>query len=193
MKENAEHKSEEVKILVSKGKAEGFLTIEEVSDSLSDLELSKNQIENIFKIFDKLDIDIVDEKESDLGANFHKKDREEHSKKKKLDVNIKSSVNDPIRMYLKEIGKVRLLSGTEEVRLAKRIEAGDQKAKQILVESNLRLVVSIAKKYVGRGMLFLDLIQEGNLGLMKAVDKFDYRKGFKFSTYATWWIRQGIT
>jgi len=96
-------------------------------------------------------------------------------------------------MYLKEIGKVRLLSATEEVMLAKRIAAGDQKAKQILVESNLRLVVSIAKKYVGRGMLFLDLIQEGNLGLMKAVDKFDYKKGFKFSTYATWWIRQGIT
>ncbi len=128
-----------------------------------------------------------------MGADLHKKARKAPPKKKKLDVNIKSSVNDPIRMYLKEIGKVRLLTGTEEVRLAKRIEAGDQKAKQILVESNLRLVVSIAKKYVGRGMLFLDLIQEGNLGLMKAVDKFDYRKGFKFSTYATWWIRQGIT
>lgn len=193
IKANTELKSEEVKILISKGKAEGLLTIEEVSDSLSDLELSKDQIENIFKVFDKLDIDVVDEKESDLGAGFHKKETGSPSKKKRLDVNIKSSINDPIRMYLKEIGKVRLLSATEEVMLAKRIEAGDQKAKQILVESNLRLVVSIAKKYVGRGMLFLDLIQEGNLGLMKAVDKFDYRKGFKFSTYATWWIRQGIT
>jgi len=193
IKANTELKSEEVKILISKGKAEGLLTIEEVSDSLSDLELSKDQIENIFKVFDKLDIDVVDEKESDLGAGFHKKETGNPLKKKRLDVNIKSSINDPIRMYLKEIGKVRLLSATEEVMLAKRIEAGDQKAKQILVESNLRLVVSIAKKYVGRGMLFLDLIQEGNLGLMKAVDKFDYRKGFKFSTYATWWIRQGIT
>jgi len=193
IKVNTELKSEEVKTLISKGKAEGLLTIEEVSDSLSDLELSKDQIENIFKVFDKLDIDIVDEKESDLGAGLQKKEIVGPSKKKRLDVNIKSSINDPIRMYLKEIGKVRLLSATEEVMLAKRIEAGDQKAKQILVESNLRLVVSIAKKYVGRGMLFLDLIQEGNLGLMKAVDKFDYRKGFKFSTYATWWIRQGIT
>lgn len=110
-----------------------------------------------------------------------------------ININIKSSVSDPVRMYLKEIGKVRLLTASEEVKLAKRAEAGDQSAKQVLVESNLRLVVSIAKKYVGRGMLFLDLIQEGNLGLMKAVDKFDYRKGFKFSTYATWWIRQGIT
>ncbi len=140
-----------------------------------------------------MDIDVIDEKEDDLSAELQKKAGKDLQKKKNLDFNIRSSVNDPIRMYLKEIGKVRLLSANEEVRLAKRIEAGDHRAKQILIESNLRLVVSIAKKYVGRGMLFLDLIQEGNLGLIKAVEKFDYRKGFKFSTYATWWIRQGIT
>jgi len=112
--------------------------------------------------------------------------------KRKLDLTIKSITNDPVKMYLKEIGKVRLLTATEEVQLAKRVEAGDGEAIKLLIKSNLRLVVSIAKKYIKRGMLFLDLIQEGNLGLIKAVEKFDYRKGYKFSTYATWWIRQGI-
>lgn len=113
--------------------------------------------------------------------------------KRKLDLTIKSTTNDPVKMYLKEIGKVRLLTATEEVKLAKRIEAGDAEATKLLVKANLRLVVSIAKKYIGRGMLFLDLIQEGNLGLIRTVEKFNYRKGYKFSTYATWWIRQGIT
>jgi RNA polymerase primary sigma factor len=188
-----EYKLSEVKSLIAKGRAEGHISIEEISENISELDLTKEQVENIFKVFDKLDIDVVDEKEEDLIENLEKKSDKVKEKKDKLGINIKSSVNDPVRMYLKEIGKVRLLTAAEEVRLAKRVEAGDNEAKQILVESNLRLVVSIAKKYVGRGMLFLDLIQEGNLGLMKAVEKFDYRKGFKFSTYATWWIRQGIT
>jgi len=193
MEKKSEYKLSEVKALIAKGRAEGYITVEEISDTLSELDLTQEQIENVFKVFDKLEIDVVEEKEDELIADLHKKAKDDPKKNKKLNINIKSSVNDPVRMYLKEIGRVRLLTGPEEVRLAKRVEAGDNKAKQILVESNLRLVVSIAKKYVGRGMLFLDLIQEGNLGLMKAVEKFDYRKGFKFSTYATWWIRQGIT
>jgi RNA polymerase primary sigma factor len=193
VKDRPEYRISEVKSLINKGRAEGHISIEEVTENLSELDLTKEQVENIFNVFDKLDIDVVDEKEEDLIESLEKKAEKKLKKDKKLGLNIKSSVNDPVRMYLKEIGKVRLLTASEEVRLAKRVEAGDDAAKQILVESNLRLVVSIAKKYVGRGMLFLDLIQEGNLGLMKAVEKFDYRKGFKFSTYATWWIRQGIT
>jgi RNA polymerase primary sigma factor len=193
VKDRPEYRISEVKSLINKGRAEGHISIEEITENLSELDLTKEQVENIFNVFDKLDIDVVDEKEEDLIESLEKKAEKKLKKDKKLGLNIKSSVNDPVRMYLKEIGKVRLLTASEEVRLAKRVEAGDDAAKQILVESNLRLVVSIAKKYVGRGMLFLDLIQEGNLGLMKAVEKFDYRKGFKFSTYATWWIRQGIT
>jgi len=169
-------------MLISKGKTEGLLATEEISDTLSGLELSKDQIENIFNIIDKLEIEIVSEE--DEGRDLLKR---------KLDLTVKSPISDPVRMYLKEIGKVRLLTATEEVQLSKRIEAGDAEAKKILIESNLRLVVSIAKKYVGRGLLFLDRIQEGNLGLIKAVEKFDYRRGYKFSTYATWWIRQGVT
>jgi len=169
-------------MLISKGKTEGLLTTEEISDTLSGLELSKDQIENIFNIIDKLEIEIVSEEDEDRDLL-----------KKKLDLTIKSPISDPVRMYLKEIGKVRLLTATEEVQLAKRIEDGDAIAIKLLVEANLRLVVSIAKKYAFRGVLFLDLIQEGNLGLIKAVEKFDYRRGYKFSTYATWWIRQGIT
>ncbi len=181
-------------MLISKGETEGLLTNEEISDVLSEMERSKDQIENIFNIMDKLEIDIVDEKENDISTEMQNRRKKEKTLvKKKLDLSIKSSVGDPVRMYLKEIGKVRLLTATKEVQLAKKIEAGDADAKKILVESNLRLVVSIAKKYVGRGMLFLDLIQEGNLGLFRAVEKFDYRMGYKFSTYATWWIRQGIT
>jgi RNA polymerase primary sigma factor len=193
VKDRPEYRISEVKSLINKGRAEGHISIEEITENLSELDLTKEQVENIFNVFDKLDIDVVDEKEEDLIEGLEKKAEKKPKKDKKLGLNIKSSVNDPVRMYLKEIGKVRLLTASEEVRLAKRVEAGEDAAKQILVESNLRLVVSIAKKYVGRGMLFLDLIQEGNLGLMKAVEKFDYRKGFKFSTYATWWIRQGIT
>ena len=180
-------------MLIKKGKTEGLLTTEEISDALSDLELSVDQIENIFNTIDKLEIDIIDEKEDGIDKELQNKNKKKTPLNEKLDLNIKSPIIDPVRMYLKEIGKVKLLVASKEVQLAKRIEAGDADATKIMVESNLRLVVSIAKKYVGRGVLFLDLIQEGNLGLIKAVEKFDYRRGYKFSTYATWWIRQGIT
>jgi RNA polymerase primary sigma factor len=172
--------------LISKGKAEGTLTFEEITDTLSRLDLPKSQIENIYNAIHRLDIDILGKD----GALSKKKNK---TAKKKADNSIKFSNNDPVRMYLKEIGKTRLLLAVEETQLAKKIEAGDLAAEQALIKANLRLVVSVAKKYTGRGMAFLDLIQEGNLGLMRAVGKFDYRKGFKFSTYATWWIRQGIT
>ena len=180
-------------MLIKKGKTEGLLTTEEISDALSDLDLSVDQIENIFDTIDKLEIDIIDEKEVGIDKELQNKNEKKTPLNEKLDLNIKSPIIDPVRMYLKEIGKVKLLVASKEVQLAKRIEAGDADATKIMVESNLRLVVSIAKKYVGRGVLFLDLIQEGNLGLFKAVEKFDYRRGYKFSTYATWWIRQGIT
>jgi RNA polymerase primary sigma factor len=193
MKEGSEFKLEEVKMLISKGKADGLLTTEEIAETLSDIELSKEQIENIYDVIQNLGIEIVNEEDDDIDSRRPGKKSEEEIFTKKLDLTIKSPTNDPVRMYLKEIGKVRLLTAFEEVHLAKKIEAGDMKAKRMLVEANLRLVVSIAKKYVGRGMLFLDLIQEGNLGLIRAVEKFDYKKGYKFSTYATWWIRQAIT
>ena len=193
MKEGSEFKLEEVKMLISKGKADGLLTTEEIAETLSDIELSKEQIENIYDVIQNLGIEIVSEEDDDIDSRSQGKKSEEEIFTKKLDLTIKSPTNDPVRMYLKEIGKVRLLTAFEEVHLAKKIEAGDMKAKRMLVEANLRLVVSIAKKYVGRGMLFLDLIQEGNLGLIRAVEKFDYKKGYKFSTYATWWIRQAIT
>lgn len=135
----------------------------------------------------------MDKKESRTDRKFKNKGKRRTSFNEKLNTKIKSAVIDPVKVYLKAIGKVKLLSASQEVQLAKRIEAGDAEAKKLLVESNLRLVVSIAKKYAGRGMLFLDLIQEGNIGLIKAVEKFDYKRGYKFSTYATWWIRQGIT
>lgn len=179
---------EEVQKLIKSGKKEGELTYEEIMDSLEDIELDSEDIDEIYDVFDELNIDIIDnEKEDDDD-----KDEDDDSE---LDLSIPQGVgiDDPVRMYLKEIGKVDLLTAEEEVSLAKRMEQGDMEAKRQLVEANLRLVVSIAKKYVGRGMLFLDLIQEGNMGLMKAVEKFDYTKGYKFSTYATWWIRQAIT
>lgn len=180
-------------MLLDKGRSYGMLTHEEIINTLSDLGLSDDQTEDVFNIIDKLEIDIIDEKEDGTDRKFQNKNKRRTQLNKKLDPTIKSSIIDPVRMYLKEIGRVRLLSASQEVQLAKRIEAGDAEAKKILVESNLRLVVSIAKKYTHRGMLFLDLVQEGNLGLIKAVEKFDYRRGYKFSTYATWWIRQGIT
>ena len=193
MKRGSEFKLEEVKMLISKGKADGLLTNEEIAETLSDIELSKEQIENIYDVVQNLGIEIVSEEDNDIDNRSPGKKDEGEIFTKRLDLTIKSPTNDPVRMYLKEIGKVRLLTAFEEVHLAKKIEAGDMKAKRMLVEANLRLVVSIAKKYVGRGMLFLDLIQEGNLGLIRAVEKFDYKKGYKFSTYATWWIRQAIT
>lgn len=175
---------DQVKKLIKKGKKEGELTYEEIMSSLEDVELDEDDIEKIYEIFNEMDIDLIEE-----DADEEEEDDDE------LDLSIPQGVgiDDPVRMYLKEIGKVDLLTAEEEVELAKRMEQGDMEAKRQLVEANLRLVVSIAKKYVGRGMLFLDLIQEGNMGLMKAVEKFDYTKGYKFSTYATWWIRQAIT
>src|SRR4030043_407363 len=193
MKRMSEFRLEEVKDLINKGKEEGILTTEEITETLSDIDLSKEQIENIYDVIQNLGIEIVSEEDEDIDNIIQRKKDEEILKNKKLDFSLKSPTNDPVRMYLKEIGKVRLLTAAEEVQLAKRIEKGDMTAKSRLVEANLRLVVSIAKKYVGRGMLFLDLIQEGNLGLIRAVEKFDYTKGYKFSTYATWGIRQAIT
>jgi RNA polymerase primary sigma factor len=192
MKRMSEFRLEEVKDLINKGREEGMLTTEEITETLSNLELSKEQIENIYDVLQNLSIEIVNEDDENIDSIIQAK-KDQDILKKKLDFSVKSPTNDPVRMYLKEIGKVRLLTAAEEVQLAKRIEKGDMTAKSRLVEANLRLVVSIAKKYVGRGMLFLDLIQEGNLGLIRAVEKFDYKKGYKFSTYATWWIRQAIT
>lgn len=172
-----------VKRLIEKGKKSGSLTYKEIMDELEEIDLSPEQIEKIYEVLESMGIDVI-------GDMSNEEEVEED-----LDLTIPEgiAIDDPVRMYLKEIGKVPLLSSEEEIELANRIEQGDQAAKKKLAEANLRLVVSIAKRYVGRGMLFLDLIQEGNLGLIKAVEKFDYRKGFKFSTYATWWIRQAIT
>lgn len=184
------------------------LTFFDIAEYLGDVELDKNQIEDIYNALAEKGIRVINDNEPDDKElkeideeNLEDPDIEEEISKnpdaKEIDLESAISktvaVDDPVRMYLKEIGKVPLLTADEEVELAKRMEAGDEYAKQKLCEANLRLVVSIAKKYVGRGMLFLDLIQEGNLGLIKAVDKFDYTKGYKFSTYATWWIRQAIT
>lgn len=180
----------EINKLIDKGKKEGFITYKEVMNSLEKIQLTTEQIEDIYEKFEDLEIEIIGDKDEAL---LLEDDKEEKEVKEDLSVPKGINVDDPVRMYLKEIGKIDLLTGEEEVELAKRMGAGDEEAKKHLAEANLRLVVSIAKRYVGRGMLFLDLIQEGNLGLMKAVEKFDYKKGFKFSTYATWWIRQAIT
>ena len=188
---NNENKKESIKKLIEKGKKKGELTYEEIMDILEEVDIDKDQIDDIYEQLAIMGIDVVGEEDDDLEDE----ESEKTTKKTKTETTILKGVNidDPVRMYLKEIGKVSLLTAEEEVSLAKRMEAGDEEAKKQLVEANLRLVVSIAKRYVGRGMLFLDLIQEGNLGLIKAVEKFDYKKGFKFSTYATWWIRQAIT
>lgn len=181
-----------VKTLIEKGKKQGVLSYKEIIDSLEELDLDTDQIDEVYQNLEEMGIDIVGDKEE---AMLEKENSDEEVDIEKEDLSVPKgiSVDDPVRMYLKEIGKVALLSAEEETALAKRMEAGDEEAKRRLAEANLRLVVSIAKRYVGRGMLFLDLIQEGNLGLIKAVEKFDFRKGFKFSTYATWWIRQAIT
>jgi len=162
-------------------------------DALEEIELDPDQIDDIYVRFEDMGIDIVGDKEDDMLLETSDEAEEDVDLKEDLSLPRGISVDDPVRMYLKEIGKIPLLTAEEEIELAKRMEEGDELAKKKLAEANLRLVVSIAKRYVGRGMLFLDLIQEGNLGLMKAVEKFDYQKGFKFSTYATWWIRQAIT
>jgi RNA polymerase primary sigma factor len=178
--------------LIQRGKKRGLLTYKEIIDPLQELDLSPEEIDEFYDHLSRLGVDVVEDA-SELETVDDDEVKEEEPEEIDLTVPDGISVNDPVRMYLKEIGKIPLLSSEEEVDLAKRMEAGEEDAKRRLAEANLRLVVSIAKKYVGRGMLFLDLIQEGNLGLIKAVEKFDYRKGYKFSTYATWWIRQAIT
>ncbi|MDY0405549.1 RNA polymerase sigma factor RpoD [Virgibacillus sp. 179-BFC.A HS] len=177
--------------LMEIGKKRGTLAYEEIADKLSHFDLDSEQIDEYYEHLQEQGIEIIGE--SDDDPNMKKLDKEEEFDVDDLSVPLGIKINDPVRMYLKEIGRVNLLSAEEEIELAERIEQGDEVAKKRLAEANLRLVVSIAKRYVGRGMLFLDLIQEGNMGLIKAVEKFDYRKGFKFSTYATWWIRQAIT
>jgi RNA polymerase primary sigma factor len=185
---NNEAKLDRIKELIETGKAKGVLTYTEIMDMLEEIDLEPDQIEKVYESLESLGIDVV-------GGTEAESDLQDEPEEKETDISVPEgiSIDDPVRMYLKEIGKVPLLSAEEEVELAKRMEKGDMEAKRKLAEANLRLVVSIAKRYVGRGMLFLDLIQEGNLGLIKAVEKFDYRKGYKFSTYATWWIRQAIT
>lgn len=185
-----------IKDLIEQGKKSGSLSYEEVMDALQGVELSPEQIDEMYEALADMGIEVTNvPKDGERAEPMESPDGQEDHQAPPDDVALLEGVaiDDPVRMYLKEIGKVPLLTAQEEIELAKRIEAGDEEAKKKLIEANLRLVVSIAKKYVGRGMLFLDLIQEGNLGLIKAVEKFDYRKGFKFSTYATWWIRQAIT
>ncbi len=188
-------KIEAVKKLINKGKKNGMLTYKEIMDALEEIDLEVEQIDDIYLRLEDMGIDIVGEKEEDILLETEHEGNDEEIDIKEEDLSVPKGINvdDPVRMYLKEIGKIPLLTAEEEIELAKGMEAGDEEAKKKLAEANLRLVVSIAKRYVGRGMMFLDLIQEGNLGLMKAVEKFDYEKGFKFSTYATWWIRQAIT
>ena len=197
MDENIVKFQEKLRELVSLGKKKkGILEIQEINDFFSDMELDSDQMEKVFDYLEANNVDVlrISNDDDDIPDEIVMSD-EDDIDVEKIDLSVPDgiSIEDPVRMYLKEIGKVPLLSAEEEVELAKRMADGDEEAKKRLAEANLRLVVSIAKRYVGRGMLFLDLIQEGNLGLIKAVEKFDYHKGFKFSTYATWWIRQAIT
>ncbi|WP_296644748.1 RNA polymerase sigma factor RpoD [Romboutsia sp. 13368] len=210
--ENKSNKKESKRMtakgLIEKGKKQGSLTLAEIMEAFSETELDKDQVENLYETLGNLGIEVIENKTDKAEIDFQQEDDldleglDESIVKddtpmeiEEIDLSLPKgiSIDDPVRMYLKEIGKIPLLKPHEEVELARRMHEGDELAKQRLVEANLRLVVSIAKRYVGRGMLFLDLIQEGNLGLIKAVEKFDYVKGFKFSTYATWWIRQAIT
>ncbi len=207
MQENRQNKLEE---LYEYGRSKGVLTYREIMDRLMELEMDPDQLDKVLETLDAYGISVVNDEDAEsqpkddslsvqddeLAAEAAAAGAEkEIPVEEQLDLSVPEgiAIDDPVRMYLKEIGKVPLLTAEQEIDLAKRLEEGDELAKQQLAEANLRLVVSIAKRYVGRGMLFLDLIQEGNLGLIKAVEKFDYRKGFKFSTYATWWIRQAIT
>ena len=198
MDENTRAKYEEkIKTLLAMAKKKkNVLEYQEISDHFADLHLEEEQMDEILDALEKSGIDVLRiTDDDDIPDEELLLSDEDEVDMENLDLSIPDgiSIEDPVRMYLKEIGKVPLLSAEEEIELAKRMENGDQEAKKRLAEANLRLVVSIAKRYVGRGILFLDLIQEGNLGLIKAVEKFDYRKGYKFSTYATWWIRQAIT
>lgn len=176
--------------LIKLGKSQGYVTYEQLADELKGLEIDSDSLDDLYNALTEADIDIVSEDGSDDASGEEITDTVQVED---LTMSKDIKINDPVRMYLKEIGRINLLTSDEEFEYAKRAEEGDEEAKKMLAESNLRLVVSIAKRYVGRGMLFLDLIQEGNIGLMKAVDKFDPTKGYKFSTYATWWIRQAIT
>ena len=193
-REKFQEKLKELLSLAKKKK--NMLEYQEISDFFADMQLDSDKFEKILDFLEANNIDVLritdDDADDDILLEV---DDDDEIEVEKIDLSVPDgvSIEDPVRMYLKEIGKVPLLSAEEEIELAKRMELGDQEAKIRLAEANLRLVVSIAKRYVGRGMLFLDLIQEGNLGLIKAVEKFDYRKGYKFSTYATWWIRQAIT
>ena len=184
---------EKVENIIKKAKENGQLTYKDLATELEGTD--PENIDKVFDTFEEMGVDILKDDDVDIEPDLEDLREVEEIKIEDLDVNNMEGINidDPVRMYLREIGKIPLLTYDEELDLAKRILEGDEKAKQKLAESNLRLVVSIAKKYVGRGMMFLDLIQEGNMGLIKAVEKFDYTKGYKFSTYATWWIRQAIT
>jgi RNA polymerase primary sigma factor len=183
-----ESKKAIIKDLIEKGKKKGLLTHHEIATAFDEVEISAEELETVYDVLEKENVEVVEDLEKEL-------EEIEVSKEELEDLSIPEgvSIDDHVKMYLKEIGKVDLLDADRETELARRMSEGDEEAKKKLAEANLRLVVSIAKRYVGRGMLFLDLIQEGNLGLIKAVDKFDYTKGYKFSTYATWWIRQAIT
>lgn len=183
---------EKINKILEAGRSKGSISYKEINDTLDEVEIKPESLEKLLDILERLNIEVTDE---DIEPDL-KKIEEEPEEVVQDEVFVAPegvSIDDPVRMYLKEIGKVALLSPAEEIDLAQRMNDGDEAAKRKLAEANLRLVVSIAKRYVGRGMQFLDLIQEGNLGLIKAVEKFDYRKGYKFSTYATWWIRQSIT
>ena len=200
MDENAAKFNEKMKALLELAKSKkNILEYQEVADFFAELELDADKFEKILEFLEKNNVDVLriseDDNDDSLIIEDDDIELEEEIDLEKIDLSVPEGVSleDPVRMYLKEIGKVTLLSSDEEIELAQRMEQGDEDAKKRLAEANLRLVVSIAKRYVGRGMQFLDLIQEGNLGLIKAVEKFDYRKGYKFSTYATWWIRQAIT
>lgn len=200
MDDNMAKFSEKLNELIEIAKSKkNILEFQEINDHFSNMTLSPEMIEKVYSYLENNGIDILrmteDSDDEDIIPDLEDLDDVEEEDLENIDLSVPEgvSIEDPVRMYLKEIGKVPLLSADEEIKLAQRMELGDEDAKKRLAEANLRLVVSIAKRYVGRGMLFLDLIQEGNLGLIKAVEKFDYRKGYKFSTYATWWIRQAIT
>ncbi len=172
---------EDVQVLLNEGREQGSVTLNRIAEVIEAANLGDEQQDALLQALSEYGIDVVTDAPSESGANSQ------------LDLTFKAASNDSVRMYLREIGRVSLLTAAEEVSLARRIERNDMSAKQQLIEANLRLVVSVAKRYSGRGMSFLDLIQEGNLGLIRAVEKFDYRRGYKFSTYATWWIRQAVT
>ena len=190
--ENIDKKSA-IKALVEKGKAVGKLTTQEIDNAMLELDIDIEELDKLYELIEANNIELIDDLDDMAQDAITDETDMAKSDDGGLGDNKAVAMDDPVRVYLKEIGRVPLLTSEEEIELSIRISDGDEKAKQRLAEANLRLVVSIAKRYVGRGMQFLDLIQEGNLGLIKAVDKFDYTKGFKFSTYATWWIRQAIT